>query len=361
MVVRWIAAVLAFIATLVLGVAVAGGSFTEYDAALAAFPWITAAALLVSVAVYAGIELVQTGGIASVSRQFGTRTIVLMPIAIAINVVLGQTVAAALKIPIYLDSIGTILVGALAGPIAGALTGLLSNLLWTYVLPPPFHSDFAAPFAITAVVIGLFAGIFGRAGLLRPRPGSRTPHLLLAAVVALLVIGGLMAWTYSQFYSETFTFFNPDPEVAPDAVLVLIGWVIAALLVAAVVGFLFLLVLRRDAGVAYVVVAGAVTGVVAAMLSAPIAANLFGGVTGAGTDFLVAFFRQQGADVLTASFQQGLISDPIDKIATFLLVFLIIAALPARLAARFPQGERVVERRPDEHVPEDDGWRGAPA
>ena len=46
-----------------------------------------------------------------------------MPIAIAINIILGATVANALKIPIYLDSIGTILVAALAGPIAGALTG----------------------------------------------------------------------------------------------------------------------------------------------------------------------------------------------------------------------------------------------
>ena len=36
------------------------------------------------------------------------------PIAIAINIVLGQTVAAALKVPIYLDSIGTIFVGVVA-------------------------------------------------------------------------------------------------------------------------------------------------------------------------------------------------------------------------------------------------------
>ena len=47
-----------------------------------------------------------------------------MPVAIAVNIILGQTVAAALKIPIYLDSIGTILVGVLAGPLAGALTGV---------------------------------------------------------------------------------------------------------------------------------------------------------------------------------------------------------------------------------------------
>ena len=54
-----------------------------------------------------------------ISRQFTTRTIVLMPIAIAINIVLGYTVQSVLKLPIYLDSIGTILVGVLAGPIAG--------------------------------------------------------------------------------------------------------------------------------------------------------------------------------------------------------------------------------------------------
>ncbi len=62
--------------------------------------------------------------------------------------------------PIYLDSIGTILVAVLAGPIAGALTGLLSNLLWTFVLPPPLHNDYAAAFAIVAVVIGLMAGTY---------------------------------------------------------------------------------------------------------------------------------------------------------------------------------------------------------
>ncbi len=54
------------------------------------------------------------------SRQFSTRVIALIPVAIAINIVLGYTVQTVLKLPIYLDSIGTILVGVLAGPIAGA-------------------------------------------------------------------------------------------------------------------------------------------------------------------------------------------------------------------------------------------------
>jgi hypothetical protein len=361
MVIRWIAATAAFVVGIVIGVVVAGGSLTDYEAALGAFPLITAIAVVLGIAGYAAVEYLQTGGFASISGQFGTRTIVLMPIAIAINIILGQTVAAALKVPVYLDSIGTILVGALAGPIPGALTGLLANLLWTYVLPPPFHSDFAAPFAITAVLIGLLAGFSGRLGAMRPRPDRPAGELVVAGIVALVVVGGLAAWTYSQFYAEGLSFFNPDPAEDPGIVLTLVSWVIGAMLVGAVVGFFALLFLRRDASVAWVTVAGAITGVLAAIVSAPIAANLFGGVTGAGTDFLVAFFRQQGADVLGASFQQGLISDPIDKIITFFVVYLILSALPRRTKARFPQGERLLDGAVDATDDDAAEWRGAPA
>ena len=48
----------------------------------------------------------------------------------------------------------------------------LANLIWTYVLPAPFHSDYAAPFFIVAVEIGLLAGVFGRLGFFRSRPNT---------------------------------------------------------------------------------------------------------------------------------------------------------------------------------------------
>ena len=67
-----------------------------------------------------------------VARQFTTRVIVLMPVAIAINIVLGYTVQSGLKLPIYMDSIGTILVGVLGGPLPGLITGALSDLIWQY-------------------------------------------------------------------------------------------------------------------------------------------------------------------------------------------------------------------------------------
>jgi hypothetical protein len=39
---------------------------------------------------------------------------------------------------------------------------------------------------------------------------------------------------------------------------------------------------------------------------------------------------------MQATFGQGLVSDPLDKLASFLIVYLIVLALPLRLKARFP-------------------------
>jgi hypothetical protein len=274
-----------------------------------------------------------------INRQFDTRTIVLMPIAIAINIVLGQTVAAALKIPIYLDSIGTILVGALAGPIPGLLTGLLANLIWQYVLPPPFHSDFAGPYAIVAAEIGLLAGVFGWLGFFRSRPNAPTSQLVAGALVALAILGGLALYGVLPAYTKGVTFFGDLSTVNPFFVAV--AYLIAALLFFAAAGFVVLLFVRRDLGVAYVVVCGAICGVISALISAPITAYL-GGVTGSGTDILVAAFQKAGSDLSTAVLQQGLISDPIDKTVTYFVVFVILQSLSHRFTARFPQGERAV-------------------
>ncbi len=171
MAMRWIAAAVAFVAVAFLGVGVIG-DFSE-SAATGSWALTAAIALVAAFVAYAAVEYAQTGAMASITRQFDTRTIVLIPLAIAINIILGAAVANALKLPIYLDSVGTILVGALAGPIPGALTGFLANILWQYVIPPPFQGAVAAPFAIVAAVIGLLAGLFGRYGFLRPRPTGR--------------------------------------------------------------------------------------------------------------------------------------------------------------------------------------------
>lgn len=94
-------------------------------------------------------------------KDFTTTTIVLMSIAIVINMVAGQLVSM-LKLPIYLDSIGTVLVGLLAGPLAGGLTGLLTNLIWGLITSPV-----AAAFSPVAMAIGITAGLCAKYGLFK--------------------------------------------------------------------------------------------------------------------------------------------------------------------------------------------------
>ena len=365
---RLVAAIAAFLVVAAGGVVVAGGipEAGEPDAVTFAYQavanlvaLILALALVAAIAAYLGVELLQTGRVASVAGQFSTRTLVLMPIAIALNIVLGQTVVAALKVPIYLDSIGTILVGALAGPLAGAATGLTANVLWAYVIPPPFQYPPAAAFAVVAAVIGLLAGLSVRFGLLRPRPQRPMGQLLVGGLAAAVVVIGL---AYLAFLGYTTVLGAPALEPGANApawdspIFVVLGWFALALVVATVVGLFVLLFVRRDLTASYVVVCGAVTGIVAALISAPIAAGVFGGVTGAGTDFLVAAFRQAGADIQLATLGQGLISDPIDKITTFFVVYVILNAMARRTRARYPQGERLIERDADET---DEGLREA--
>jgi hypothetical protein len=269
------------------------------------------------------------------SRQFSTRVIVLMPIAIAINIVLGYTVQSVLKLPIYLDSIGTILVGVLAGPIAGALTGILSNLIWQYA--PGIGGGTIGPFAVTAGVIGLLAGLWGYLGVYRPRPASGGA-LYGAAAVGVAIIA-VLAW---RIYTSPVYGTDPSQGGFGSGVYP----IIVAIGVIAAVGVGGFILVRRDAAGAWVAVAGALTGIVAAIVSAPIAAYLFEGVTGSGGDLIVAALRQGGADVFNASLGQGFFSDPIDKTITSFVVFIVLAGLSTRVIARFPLGERIASTGP---------------
>lgn len=354
--VRAVVGLIAFVVVLVVGINVAGaidltpdpntGVPAQFNTVIA----ILGLALVAGLVAYGATEYAQTRKLESITSQFDTRTIVLIPIAIAINIILGQTVAAALKVPVYLDSIGTILVGVLAGPLAGALTGGLANLIWTYVLPAPFHSDYAAPFFIVAVEIGLLAGVFGRLGFFRSRPNASTERLAIGAIVVIAIVAVIGVYGFLPFYTNAdknlleLTFFAPTEAGAagPEPFFLILGWLVAALLIAAVVGLLALLFVRRDLGAAYVFVAGLVCGIVSAIISAPISSIVFSGVTGSGTDLLVAAFQKAGDELGTAVLKQGLLSDPIDKTITFFVVFAILGALSRRFVARFPQGEEAV-------------------
>lgn len=188
-------------------------------------------------------------------KDFSTLTLVLIPVAIAINIVIGQIVVL-LKLPVFLDSIGTVLVAVLAGPWAGALTGILSNIIWGLLIDPG-----AFPWFPVAAVIGLIAGFCANYGMFK-------------------------VWW----------------KVVITGVLVALGAVI---------------------------------------VSTPIAVYLFGGITGSGSSLITAYLLATGQELFTAVLSTNFLVEPIDKIATCLLAWLIIRGLSVRYVSRFSRSSNV--------------------
>lgn len=184
------------------------------------------------------------------SNRFSTRNLVLVAIGIALNLALGQA-ASFLNLPIFLDSVGTVLAAVLAGPVIGGLTGLLTNLLWGLLQGPT-----AAFFAPVAMMIGIAAGLLARAGLFR------------------------------------------------------IWWQAA--------------------------ISGAVIAVALAVVAVPIRIYLFGGVTGSGADFAVAYLLKVGESLFGSVLITVIGTNLVDKIVTALLVWGILRGLPTRAVGDWP-------------------------
>lgn len=186
--------------------------------------------------------------LAAVLRELPVSTLTLIPVALALNILLGQFVGSVM-VPLYLDSIGTVLVGFLAGRRAGAATGVLGTLIWSLFAPT------VLPFAAGAALIGFLAGTAARFGAVR--------RVYLAPI------------------------------------------------------------------------AGLVSGVLVGVISAPVAAFVFGGTSGVGTGAVVAAFRSMGDSLLSAVTKQALISDPGDKAIVFLIAALLVYALPSRMSQSY--------------------------
>jgi len=85
--------------------------------------------------------------------------------------------------------------------------------------------------------------------------------------------------------------------------------------------------------VAKVVIYGVITGIASAIVSAPVVVWLFGGVTGSGTAFVVAFFLKTGQQLLNSALLSGLTTEPIDKTLQVLLAALLYRATPREFIA----------------------------
>lgn len=184
-----------------------------------------------------------------VKSGIGTMAWLLVPVAVGINLV-GNFIAVSLKLPVFLDSIGTVTAAILAGPWIGALVGLLTNLIAGLLITPTWLW-----YAVVNVVFGIVAGFLARKGWYATIPKT--------------------------------------------------------------------------------IVCGLILAVIGMIVSAPITAYVYGGVTGAGEDFIRAYLYATGKTLIEGAITASAITEPIDKILSAIVAFLIVRGVPQRYRSQF--------------------------
>lgn len=136
--------------------------------------------------------------------QFSTKSIVLIPIAVGINLI-GGTLCSALKLPLFLDMIGTIVIACLSGPWVSALCGLLTNVFLALVANPVY-----LPYSIVSVLCGLITGYMVKAGLFKRIWGTvliwiacTLTNTVSASLITIFVYGGATGVTGSSVFTAT--------------------------------------------------------------------------------------------------------------------------------------------------------------
>jgi energy-coupling factor transport system substrate-specific component len=108
-----------------------------------------------------------------------TRFLALVVVCAALNIGIGSTVAT-LKLPFFLDSIGTVLATVLGGVWAGIVTALLGTTIGSAFAPALWA------YSATAVAIALYTALVGRVGYERRLGPTVIFGVLLGVVTATL-------------------------------------------------------------------------------------------------------------------------------------------------------------------------------
>lgn len=122
------------------------------------------------------------------AKTWSTITLAMIPICLAINYV-GAQIAIALKLPMYLDVIGSIMMGAICGPIPGVVLGALSSAINSLSEPT------AIAYIPVTVAYGLVAGLLGKAGFMKQLWKSLIAGFVLA-VAAVAISSPITAFLY---------------------------------------------------------------------------------------------------------------------------------------------------------------------
>ena len=120
-------------------------------------------------------------------KRWNTFQLVFLAFCVALNVGIGAIVGL-LKLPLYLDSIGTFIAAGIGGWFYGSIVGLLAVLISAIVISPT-----APAYAGTAIIIALCVSILVRYGFLKS--------------LTMTIVGGLIVGIISAIVSAPVTTF----------------------------------------------------------------------------------------------------------------------------------------------------------
>lgn len=127
-------------------------------------------------------------------KKMTTYKICLIAFAICINFIGGQ-IALLLKLPIYLDSIGTVFVAATLGPFYGMLPNLLSGLLMGMTVD--VYSLYYAP---VGIVLGFVTGLVYRKW--QPKNWNIIPAAILITLPSTIISSCITAFLFGGITSS---------------------------------------------------------------------------------------------------------------------------------------------------------------
>lgn len=193
-------------------------------------------------------------------------TVALIPFAVAINFV-GYFLASSLKLPMYLDSIGTYIVAATCGWLPGLITGILTGVLEGVSYPP------SMAYAINCAACGVVIGLLSSKGWMKKFPTA----LCLGLVVTCTSV----------------------------------------------------------------------------LISTPITAFLFGGITETGNSVIAIALQAAGFGLIPAVIISTVLTEALDKVLVAIVAFFIIKAISDRFLSKLPLGHLYL-RKPAVQASADD-------
>lgn len=193
-----------------------------------------------------------------IKYDFSLLALLLIPVGVSLSVV-GYQMSTILKLPVFIDQIGTLMVSMIAGPWVGLVTGLLSNVVNGMLNPIAFG------FSIVSMLLGLASGFFSK-------------------------------W---RWYTN-------------------IGGVI---------------------------IACALLNIISSMSAAVVTVFMFGGVTGAGSDFFTAALLATGKALWTSVITTNLISGTVNTIINFGVSWIIVKRIPDRFLVKLNYGLPYIKKK----------------